>query len=118
MIGDIQQSPSSRNAGTSFRRLWRAESFLRTSRVRGFSLHLFLIMAACLPAVTASGGSPREPERGVSAALQGVLMPGGTPVVKSAQRQYSLTATTTYVLHTLQDKRLNGREIRVEGTPK
>jgi hypothetical protein len=41
---------------------------------------------------------------------------GKRPVLKTAKQEYPLTATTTYVLHTLQDNRLGGREIQVQGT--
>ena len=45
-----------------------------------------------------------------------VISAGKPPVLKTAKQEYPLTATTTYVLHTLQDKRLGGREIQVQGT--
>jgi ketosteroid isomerase-like protein len=52
-------------------------------------------------------------------ALEGKLLevPGKGPVLKMADKEQELTATTTYLFHTLQDKRLAGREVRVEGRP-
>src|SRR5205085_10218283 len=38
------------------------------------------------------------------------------PVLKAADKTYQLTSSTSYVLHTLQDNRLNGREIKIQGT--
>lgn len=42
---------------------------------------------------------------------------GDCPLVKLNGRELSLTANTSYLLHTLQDKRLDGFEVRLEGTP-
>ena len=83
--------------------------------VSGFQL-LLSLLAIVLPAITcAAGPGARDQAVRTSGDLQGVLTPGGTPVLKASKREYSLAATTSYVLHTLQDKRLSGREIRVEG---
>ncbi len=42
---------------------------------------------------------------------------GKCPLLKMQDRQVPLAATTPYLLQTLQDKRLDGFQIRVEGTP-
>ncbi len=49
--------------------------------------------------------------------LQGRLTSGGgnKRILKAPQRDYTLTATTLYLLHTLQDERLANREVRLEG---
>lgn len=52
-------------------------------------------------------------------ALEGKLidLPGKGPVLKMSDKVQVLTATTPYLFHTLEDKRLAGREVRVEGRP-
>ncbi len=51
------------------------------------------------------------------ATLQGKLVNAGNsvPILKTEHKDYSLAARTDWLLHTLQDERLAGREIRVEG---
>jgi hypothetical protein len=53
------------------------------------------------------------------AVLVGTLVTtrGDCPLLKLSGREQSLTANTPYLLHTLQDKRLDGRAVRLEGTP-
>jgi len=60
-------------------------------------------------------GTPRH-----LAALEGKLLstPGECPVVQIHDKHQPLSATTTYLYHTLLDKRLANREVRVEGTMK
>jgi hypothetical protein len=52
------------------------------------------------------------------AVLQGKLLSthGDCPLVKVDGREQPLSAETPYLLHTLQDKRLDGRDVRLEGT--
>ena len=52
-----------------------------------------------------------------SVTLQGKLVntPGSAPVLKTKEKVLSLSGRTVWLLHTLQDKRLADREIRVEG---
>jgi len=45
-------------------------------------------------------------------------LPGTGLVLQTAKTNYSLTARTTYLLHTLQDRRLANRQVRLEGTKK
>ena len=54
------------------------------------------------------------------AVLEGKLLstPGDCPVVQIHGKDQPLTATTTYLYHTLQDKRLANRDVRLEGTMK
>jgi len=72
-----------------------------------------LMTPALSPAVTQNlaVGGPEE-------TLEGKLMIAGQgrPALKTAKRDYTLSAKTPYLLHTLQDQRLGNREVRVEGT--
>ena len=54
------------------------------------------------------------------AVLQGTLETtrGDCPLLKLNDREQALSANTPYLLHTMQDKRLEGREVRLEGTAK
>jgi hypothetical protein len=83
-------------------------------RALALAAGMFAQMIVSLP-LTANSQAPvaRGP-----ATLDGKLITvaGKPPVLKTAKQEYPLTATATYVLHTLQDKRLAGREIQVQGT--
>jgi len=52
--------------------------------------------------------------------LEGKLLTtrGDCPLLKIGDREQTLSANTPYLLHTMQDKRLDGREVRLEGLPK
>jgi hypothetical protein len=52
------------------------------------------------------------------AVVEGTLMTtrGDCPLLKINGREQALSADTPHLLHTLQDKRLDGREVRLEGT--
>jgi hypothetical protein len=54
------------------------------------------------------------------AVLEGKLLsiPGQGPVLRTHEKDQPLSATTTYLFHTLLDKRLANREVRLEGTMK
>lgn len=43
---------------------------------------------------------------------------GDCPMLKLNGREESLSADTSHLLHTMQDKRLDGREVHLEGVPK
>jgi len=45
-------------------------------------------------------------------------VPGRGPVLRVHDKNYPLAAKTTYLFHTLEDKRLENREVRLEGTLK
>jgi hypothetical protein len=51
------------------------------------------------------------------AILEGILITtrADCPLLKTGDREIPLSANTPHLLHTLQDKRLEGREIRLEG---
>jgi hypothetical protein len=53
-------------------------------------------------------------------ALEGKLLPipGEGPVLRIHEKDQPLSATTTYLFHTLLDKRLANRQVRLEGTMK
>ncbi len=72
---------------------------------------LWFAVASVVPALGQNAAS-KTPE-----VLQGRLTaPGGNkPVLKTPQRDYTLTAKTPYLLHTLEDERLTNREVRLEG---
>src|SRR3989454_9043048 len=52
--------------------------------------------------------------------IQGIMLQAleGKPALKARGKEFPLSARTSYLLHTLEDKRLAGREVRVEGEPK
>jgi hypothetical protein len=52
--------------------------------------------------------------------LEGKLVTtrGDCPILKLNGREESLSADTPHLLHTMQDKRLDGREVHLEGVPK
>ena len=52
--------------------------------------------------------------------LEGKLLTtqGDCPLLKIGGRQEALSADTPHLLHTMQDKRLDGRDVRLEGIPK
>jgi len=77
---------------------------------------LFVWAAALVPPpLGAAQGMTRH-----LAALEGKLLsvPGEGPVLRIHEKDQPLSATTTYLFHTLLDKRLANREVRVEGTTK
>ena len=79
---------------------------------------LFLVVCA-----TTLAASPLRAAQRVAhhlAGLEGKLLsiPGEGPVLRSHEKDQPLSATTTYLFHTLLDKRLANREVRIEGTTK
>jgi hypothetical protein len=81
-----------------------------------FAMGLIVWTAALTasPLYAAQGG-PRH-----LAALAGKLLSisGQGPALRIHEKDQPLSATTTYLFHTLLDKRLANREVRVEGTMK
>ena len=86
-------------------------SSFRTTRHRG----LKWIAAAALGSMLAS--SLWADEAKPLATIEGKLLAtrGDCPVVKIQGREAALSANTPALFHTLQDKRLDGREVRLEG---
>jgi hypothetical protein len=84
--------------------------------VQIFALALMVCTAALAPSpLHAAQGAARH-----LAALEGKLLslPGEGLVLRTHGKDQPLSATTTYLFHTLLDKRLANREVRVEGTAK
>jgi hypothetical protein len=69
----------------------------------------FVLLASPVLAQTATT-NPQLPLEGKL-----VQLPGTGPVLRVKGRDFDLSARTTWLFHTLQDKRLANREIRVEG---
>jgi hypothetical protein len=91
---------------------------VKISRAQNRSCALVVVMfVATIVSLSATANSQVTVSRGLIM-LDGKLITsaGKPPVLKTAKQEYPLTATTTYVLHTLQDNRLGGREIQVQGT--
>ena len=70
---------------------------------------------ACFLALDARAGQAKP-----LTVIEGTLLTtrGDSPLLKSDGREQPLAANTPYLLHTLQDKRLDGREVRLEGLAK
>lgn len=67
--------------------------------------------------LTASAVSVQTAGAKPTVIVQGKLLNslGSAPVLKTKEKEFPLTGRTVWLLHTLQDKRLADREIRVEG---
>jgi hypothetical protein len=81
---------------------------------------IVLFLLACTAALAAS---PLHAAQGTArhlTVLEGKLVsvPGEGPVLRIHEKDQPLSATTTYLFHTLLDKRLGNREVRLEGTMK
>ena len=74
------------------------------------------ILAAAVASLLASslGAAQAKP----LTVLEGKLLTtrGDCPLLKTDGREQALSANTPFLLHTLKDKRLEGREVRLEGT--
>ncbi len=81
------------------------------------------VVRACawlaIAALAAGAAGPARGAQGVLKAgtIEGKLisLPGTGPALKTSTRTIQLTGRTTYLFHSLQDKRLAGRELRLEG---
>jgi hypothetical protein len=83
-------------------------------RVMTLGLAVWAAALTASPLCAAQGG-PRH-----LAALTGKLLfiSGQGPALRINEKDQPLSATTTYLFHTLLDKRLADREVRLEGTMK
>jgi len=94
----------------------RARDGLGRSRTCGWAL-LALASLTLASAMNPALGQTRV--AGPPEFLQGRLIDvGGQPTLKTAQRDYTLSAKISYLFHALQDPRLLNREVRIEGTLK
>jgi hypothetical protein len=89
----------------------------------GADLLLQVFAMGLLVCAAALAASPLPAAQGAArhlVALEGELLsiPGEGPVLRIHEKDQPLAATTTYLFHTLLDKRLLNREVRVEGTMK
>ena len=80
--------------------------------VTGLTLAL---LCAFVPA-TGRAQDQRKPLPAIEGKL--VVTGAGCPVLRMHNKVQPLSGKTPYVLHTLQDKRLDGRELRLEGVSK
>jgi hypothetical protein len=88
----------------------------QSASLRAITLGLLACAAALAPSpLCAAQGATRHLE-----ALEGKLLsiPGEGPILEKHGKDQSLSATTTYLFHTLLDKRLANRQVRVEGNTK
>ena len=83
-------------------------------RVMAIGLIVWTAVLTASPLYAAQGGPHHL------AALAGKLLAisGQGPILRIHEKDQPLSATTTYLFHTLLDKRLANREVRVEGTAK
>ncbi|MGA9131541.1 MAG: hypothetical protein WB384_06020 [Candidatus Sulfotelmatobacter sp.] len=83
--------------------------------LRGIAAGVFVFMVLATSPWSFAQGEPPH-----LAVLQGQLLSTSAdcPVVRVHGKGQPLTGYTTYVYHTLQDKRLANREVRLEGTMK
>ena len=93
----------------------RGRSHLERARSLGWRGAWILVLLASLPAANVRAAQAKP-----LAVLQGQLITtrGDCPLLKVNGREQSLSADTPYLLHTMQDKRLDGRQVRLEGIPK
>jgi hypothetical protein len=74
------------------------------------------LTSALLALPGSSAGQVRKSLDAIEGAL--VQAAGGKVGVKTGGREVAVSARSSYILHTLEDKRLAGREVRIEGERK
>lgn len=89
---------------------------LRATRSRRIFLRC---LAGLLPALSLTDAAARSEEHAARPlpAVQGKLLnlAGAGPTLHAPKKDYRLAGKTSYLFHTLQDKRLLNREVRLEG---
>ncbi len=89
-------------------------------RTRAFAKHARELLIRFLSALflTAFAAGPKASQSKPLLTLQGNLISiqGIGPALHTQKKDYRLASKEPYLLHTLQDKRLLGRELRLEGT--
>ena len=83
-------------------------------RVMAIGLIVWTAALAASPLYAAQGG----PHHLAALAGQLLSISGQGPALRIHEKDQPLSATTTYLFHTLLDKRLANREVRLEGTMK
>lgn len=77
------------------------------------TLLILLVSAAYLPIFSATAAAVNSPSDTIQGKL--VIGPQGSLHVATASGDVVVTSTDSSILHTLQDPRMNGREVRLEG---
>lgn len=85
----------------------------------GFVAVLAALIAACVALGVPSGARPAQANPAPTT-LEGKLLSlaGHGLVLRTHDKNIPLAATSSYLLHTLEDQRLANREVRLEGTMK
>ena len=91
-------------------------SFRQRASIAPLRITGFLFVALALALMGFSQTHPAEAATFLNGKL--VTLPGTGLVLRTAKKDYPLSARTTYLFHTLQDKRLASRQVRLEGTKK
>jgi hypothetical protein len=83
--------------------------------LKAIAAGLFVCVVLTVSPLTAAQAAPPH-----LAVLEGMLLSttAECPVLRNHGKDQPLSGYTTYVYHTLQDKRLANREVRLEGTMK
>jgi hypothetical protein len=86
-----------------------------SSLLKAIAAALFACVVLTVSPLTAAQAAPPH-----LAVLEGMLLstPADCPVLRNHGKDQPLSGYTTYLHHTLQDKRLANREVRLEGTMK
>ncbi len=93
----------------------RLISLVRRARLACGPFGLVVGLAVCSTIAAASVEQAKLP-----VSLEGKLVSfaGGEPGLQTARKRFALSGKTSYLQHTLEDKRLLGREVRLEGSAK
>ncbi|MGH9326035.1 MAG: hypothetical protein ACRD2B_05025 [Terriglobia bacterium] len=77
-----------------------------------------LILLVVLPAVDWVQAAPKPQQLNTVEVVRGTLtsIPGKGPALKTTSREYVLAGQSSYLLHTLEDKRLLSHELQLVGT--
>jgi hypothetical protein len=94
--------------------LWRRNRAERTLPFSRGAAWLLVVAAASLLA-SSLGAAQAKPLSVLEGKLETTR--GDCPLLKLNGREQALSADTPYLLHTMQDKRLDGRDVRLEGIP-
>jgi hypothetical protein len=119
-IGGRQKTVDSRQRLTGGRTMERETTRRRYSARASRTLGRRLAFAFALALNFLPAGTLRANQTKPLASLEGELLATGSkgPALKTRDKDQALSAVTPYLFRTLQDKRLDGREVRVEGTRK
>lgn len=93
----------------------RLISLVCSARSARGAIGLIVGLGVCSTIAAASAEQAKSP-----LSLKGKLvsLAGGGPGLQTAKKKFALSGKTSYLQHTLEDKRLLGREVRLEGSAK